>query len=385
MLLIRDYGVAGWWAFAIPNVVGAAALAWVIRSKGHSEQLVQAHRPAIRLFSIVTLAFHVFFIRWIMLSLISMPAASPWAKSIGNDVFCLWPAVVILPFLLIYFAFRGRADRWVAAGVLLISLLIAWIGFRELRLQLYNQFYYGWPPQYGVPSSISLAPTDLPYLAAVMVFGFLLCPYLDQTFHRARQRSIHPRPAFALGFGVFFAAMIVMTLGYSHWLYNYFISLDNSALPSIWGLGMGLLVYIHLLMQSGITMELHLRDMTRPDGHELKIPAAIWLALAYAGGIFASLANPDGEGTYRIFMGFYALIFPAYVLICMQPWRKVTAAPGVRQWAFFAGAVLLAGPLFLMGITGENRMPMFCGLLFVLVLAAAERVLPAIAMRNASR
>jgi hypothetical protein len=383
VLLIRDYGVAGWWAFAIPNVIGAAAMGWIIRSRVHSEQLVQAHRPVIRLFSVVTVAFHVFFVRWMMSQLAAIDDPG-WVRAIASGpTHYIWPVVLILPFLSIYCIGRGRGDRAVAIAVLFVSSVIAMVGAKYgLLAGLYDPYRNSSslmaPRMEGTKS-----PIDLIYLTFVMVFGFLLCPYLDQTFHRARQKAPNPRRTFALGFGVFFLAMIVMTLGYSVWFGNLHLV---SSVWLRWTLGwtvpLGALIWAHLMVQSGITMELHLRDATRSDGRELTVAAAVSLALAYAGGIFASLANSNGEDTYRIFMGFYALIFPAYVLICMQPWRKVTAAPSARQWTFFTGAVLLAGPFFLMGITGENRLPMFCGLLVVLVMAAAERMWPLLAGRN---
>src|SRR3954471_24793497 len=31
VLLIRDYGPSMWWAFAVPNVIGAAAMGWILR------------------------------------------------------------------------------------------------------------------------------------------------------------------------------------------------------------------------------------------------------------------------------------------------------------------------------------------------------------------
>ena len=52
------------------------------------------------------------------------------------------------------------------------------------------------------------------------LFGFALCPYLDLTFHRARQSLAgrDAKTAFGVGFGVLFALMILFTLGYSGWL-----------------------------------------------------------------------------------------------------------------------------------------------------------------------
>src|SRR3954466_11135783 len=62
VLLIRDYGLAGWWVFAVPNVIGAAAMGTVLRDAQASRRLVAAHRTACRWFSIVTICFHGFFI-----------------------------------------------------------------------------------------------------------------------------------------------------------------------------------------------------------------------------------------------------------------------------------------------------------------------------------
>src|SRR5688572_33083294 len=60
VLLIRDYGNWSWVIFAVPNVVGAAAMGWVLRD-GQSELLVAQHRQAIDAFSFVTATFQIFF------------------------------------------------------------------------------------------------------------------------------------------------------------------------------------------------------------------------------------------------------------------------------------------------------------------------------------
>jgi hypothetical protein len=151
---------------------------------------------------------------------------------------------------------------------------------------------------------------------------------------------------------------------------------------------MALILMLHFSVQALVTMSLHWPDATRPGkpgfGPITFLSGCVALAVGFS--IWSQcLKRVNPEIIYRLFLGPYALIFPAYVLICMQPWRKVTAAPCLRQWVFFAGAVILAGPFFLMGITGENRLPMFCGLLVVLVMATAERVLPAISVRKSGR
>ena len=65
VLLTRDYGLAGWIVFALPNCFGAAAMAWFLARPGASERIVTEHRTATLAFSAVTLAFHAFFLAWL--------------------------------------------------------------------------------------------------------------------------------------------------------------------------------------------------------------------------------------------------------------------------------------------------------------------------------
>ena len=43
VLLVRDYGIWGWIVFAVPNVLGAAAMGWVLRSRSSSRHILIAH------------------------------------------------------------------------------------------------------------------------------------------------------------------------------------------------------------------------------------------------------------------------------------------------------------------------------------------------------
>src|SRR5947199_7998526 len=73
VLLVRDYGLGGWFVFAIPNVIGAAAMGWVLARPGASERLSTEHRTACVAFSAITLAFHAFFLAWLALRVIPLP------------------------------------------------------------------------------------------------------------------------------------------------------------------------------------------------------------------------------------------------------------------------------------------------------------------------
>src|SRR6185295_11012918 len=64
VLLVRDYGVWGWVVFAVPNVIGAAAMGWVLRSPEQSARITAAHQRACRAFSLATIAFQVYFAGW---------------------------------------------------------------------------------------------------------------------------------------------------------------------------------------------------------------------------------------------------------------------------------------------------------------------------------
>src|SRR3954469_1337029 len=67
VLLVREYGVWAWVIFAIPNCIGAAAMGWTRRTPTQSRDMVVAHAAACRVFSLVTIAFHVFVVGWIII------------------------------------------------------------------------------------------------------------------------------------------------------------------------------------------------------------------------------------------------------------------------------------------------------------------------------
>src|SRR4029079_12438831 len=65
VLLVRDYGVWGWIVFAVPNVVGAAAVGWLYRCRD-GLPVTEAHARVISLFSLVTAGFQIFFACWVI-------------------------------------------------------------------------------------------------------------------------------------------------------------------------------------------------------------------------------------------------------------------------------------------------------------------------------
>src|SRR5438045_2624614 len=62
VLLVREYGSWGWVIFAIPNVLGAATMGWILRDARDSERFAAAHRHALTTFSFVIVSFQIFFV-----------------------------------------------------------------------------------------------------------------------------------------------------------------------------------------------------------------------------------------------------------------------------------------------------------------------------------
>jgi hypothetical protein len=91
-----------------------------------------------------------------------------------------------------------------------------------------------------------------------------------------------------------------------------------------------------------------------------------------AGDSLLSRVHSDlrvGEIVYRVFMGLYGLVFPAYVLCCMVPvhvrGRRVTG-PTSGRVAFFIAGVLCAMPFYWLGFMERQTWWVLAGIGVVL-------------------
>ena len=329
VLLIRDMGLWGWIVFAVPNVIGAALMGWVLKSPESSQHLIASHGPACRAFSTVTIAFHVFFILWFVPRLIGLPAAS--------TTFALAAIYLLLTFA------RPAFDLALSPLVWLFSIVMFALFFRT--------------PAAVIPSHSLLPGTDALFLAPACILGFALCPYLDLTFHRTRQALPNPaqsRFAFGLGFGVIFLLMIVFSALYAN-------ALDPLLAPD-WRAHLrpffGKIIAAHMIVQAAFTMALHARSLATSRITPVGVFGLIVLCqIAIFAAIYAAVAprlfNLDfGELTYRLFMSFYGLLFPAYVWIIMVP-RPTTRS--AQPKILTALAILIAAPMFWLGFI-QNQM-----------------------------
>ena len=357
LILIRDFGWAGWVVFAVPNVVGAAAMGWVLRAEGRSEALVEAHRPVMQLFSLVTIAFHAAFVMQVLAPVADgLHVAKYVPLLLALACVCAGGRLGVATSILVYAASAGIFANAIAAGV------------PERALA-------------AMPVPLK-SPWEALFMLPVCVFGFLLCPYMDLTFHRARQESGRGAPlAFGLGFGVLFLAMIVGTPLYGELFWGQSSRVDALKLAPY-----ALLVF-HVAVQLFFTVGAHVSASGTPTSRGTR--ASVWsvvgmaIFLAALGAVmFRGSSSPapllaesgnDPVIWYRFFMAAYGLLFPAYVLICMIPRRGMKVAkPSVRAILIWLGACCVATPFYWVGFMDRHTTWLVPGVLLVL----AARLIP---------
>lgn len=311
VIMFNRYGWAGFLAFAVPNVLGCAGMGYVLGSRGASERIVGSHRTALGGFSLITIAFHAFFLSWLFAELTPFTderLIAPILLALGALIVGI--AIGLLPL---------TSMMWLvfAAAVYAVSLL----AFISYGLGAHDTFPTG-----------DRDSSELIALAPIIAFGFLLCPYLDATFHRARQESPSTH-AFGV-FGVTFAVMILFT-------------------PFLWFSAESLrpLAFAHLLAQSIFTVGAHTREIREaklvccPKRRRIYLSLAVLVAAAYpALRAFFTNAGSLGESLYLRFLVFYGLAFPLYVLLFVG--RGKTWAPTTRLLVIAGGLALLLAPFY---------------------------------------
>lgn len=322
VLLVRDFGLLGWAVFAVPNVIGAASVGFVMRSSRQSAEFTLKHRRAVAAFTVVTLALQCFALGWLTTSI-----RGGWVG-----------------FLVTFFvAIVGYFGKTLSPAAQVGWAVLTWLLSATVGVVLLAGGFL------SVPATSVEAPLGLVGLAAACALGFLLCPYLDVSLQAARQAAgDRAKLAFGLGYGLFFLVMIALTLGYAIHLPG----LMKASFGNFIGLA-AVLIVAHLAAQVLFTNAAHLSALTRladAAGDESIRPNLAWLALV----VFAALAGwmagalndfsvmpvgyAPGELVYRAFLTFYGLLFPAYLLL------------GFGRW--FWTSVVLAAPWFALGFFG---------------------------------
>jgi len=341
VILCREFGWAGWAAFAVPNVVGAAGMGLVLRRRGASEEMLEGHWRAGSWFSAATIAFQAFFITWVCGF-----TFGDWLGWYGGVAGA--GVMTAIGLGLARLGSRGWGVAGAAAWLLSVGMLVM------ASLTGDGQFV-------RPASSGASAWTGLLFVAPVCVFGFALCPYLDLTFHRVRRETPGRAgdAAFVLGFGGLFLVMIVATLLYAQ-------GIISNGWWSFYLVG-------HMLLQTGFTVGAHVRERAALSHGSRRAgvvnagltPLLGGVALGLVPGAALHPTYAAGETIYVVFMALYGLVFPGYVWLVMGPRRR-----GALAW--WAGAVVIASPMFWMGFVEREWWWLGPGLAVVLGARALQ-------------
>lgn len=312
-ILLRDYGWPGFLVFAIPNVAGCAAFGYLIGSAERSRRFVAARPALMRWFSIVTVAYHFFFLCWVAPRL--FPTWSPELQT----------GAVAVTLMIALVAARVRWAWWplIGVGAWIASFVLVDLQYRG-GVNLVKEF----------PAK---QLSEIVWLTPIMAFGFLLCPLADLTFHRALQET-NRRETF-LVFASAFSVMILLTCAYA-----------PEALFEV-----GPLIAAHLLLQSAFTVAVHVRAWfeAKPPGGEQGAAGVAALAAAGA-GLLASRELIDGESMYLRFLVFYGLLAPLLLIFPVR--RRVPGESAAQRWRRLAPALMVFPgiPLFEIGFVDRR-------------------------------
>lgn len=344
ILLVRDFGLWGWIAFAVPNVLGAMAMGLLLQSPGQALRVCAKHRYACSVFSAWTRVFHM-----VVLPVVVLALLGPWV---------LWPVLAVVVLAILWPRWRtkqpmgfGRQTFWAGLLAALTALMLVWC----------NNLPGAWGGV-GFDTPTRLSRTDLWLFIPASVLGFVLCPWLDRTFYRTRIElpNAAGRTAFVIGFGLVFFISIVFALMYAGVLQPLFSTTQftevRAMVPIMWWTPLAMF----LLLQGVYTTAVHSVNVGGGDGPArnrdiktfeakalltfggLSLAGIITLALGWWPAAMLGGLTPFEVG-YRIFLMMYGSMFPAYVWLCMLPtWRPLTLRP---KWAVALPTMVIILPM----------------------------------------
>jgi hypothetical protein len=311
IILIDRYGLAGFFMFAVPNIIGCTAFGYILRTPERSERLVEKYRGALASFAVITIAFHVFFLALV-------------ARYLIPDIPAWWmialPALVLFSSVLISLL-PNHLWPILATALWLLSVGIG-ISF--------------WPGSLDVEATHTHPWQEVLWLLPITTFGFFLCPYLDPTFHRALQSS-PSKHSFGV-FGLTFAVMIGLTYLY------------RDALIA----GIAAVIVIHIISQAVFTISAHIREGWLCEVRTRR--ALFGIGTIIACSIAIMIAHREHENIlamandYLRFFVFYGLLFPGVVAAFVWTNKKFTPLRVV----LFTLVALLSLPLLEAGYIGGS-------------------------------
>ncbi|MCH2141562.1 MAG: hypothetical protein MK077_00995 [Phycisphaerales bacterium] len=324
VLLMQWFGWSGFLLIALPNCIGAAAMGLLLGSPEASRQFCARHATLMKWFEKVTIGFHLVFLaiigRW-------------WLDPEGHLAIWLLPLAAITIASALSIAPR---QWWPAMGA---------IAFACGGLVVFNANQ----PDVAVVWTGTRSIMDLGWMAPIFCIGFILCPWLDGPFHRARQETDGPWSSLILG--IAFACMLLVTASYS-WI-------GPSAISNA--------VIAWLIGQSIFTMAANMREMRHGVGQAIvRIP---WLVeIAVVGCIVFVCFKPTWlqcTDLYLRWLSLYGLVFP---LLAIAWCRRQSPRPNTAHIIRVTLLILIASGL---GEVGFIHGPAWVGAIAVVPVLAA--------------
>jgi hypothetical protein len=325
IVLGQMFGWPGIVAFAVPNILGCTLFGY-LRSRERSMAETRDHALAMAFFSAATVAYQLFFVGWLGGPVASEAMGSTPADGTMLCVFAVGIAALALAHL-------PRPALWALAALGFVASLATFA-------------FLPWGRMNPLPASGEYSLAQLGFVLPTIVFGFMLSPNLDLTFHRARQEvPAGARPTNFLVFGLGFATMLVLTVSYLR-------APQGLTIPA---------VRAHIVLQLVLTSALHLSEIRGTLLGGRTRAALIFGALAV--GLGAALLAPSKD-TYLRFLGLYGLLFPAYAALAL----RTVGRPSL--WALVGLGVVVAAVVPILDDAFLNGPGLAAPLAVILPLAA---------------
>ena len=217
IILIDRYGWAGFFVFAVPNVIGCTAFGYILRTPERSKVIVHKYRGALASFAVITIAYQAFFLAIV-------------ARYFIADIPTWW--MIVLPAIMFG---AGLCICFLPNRLLPILAALAWCTSIGIGISV-------WPGSLHLEATQAHSWQEVIWFLPITTFGFLLCPYLDPTFHKALQSS-PSKHSFGV-FGLTFALMLGLTCLYR----------------DVMVVGFATIILVHILSQSIFTVGVHIRE-----------------------------------------------------------------------------------------------------------------------------
>ena len=341
-LLLGQYGWMGFLAFAVPNVLGCAAFGYVLRRED-AAALRQRLGGWTRAFTLVTIAFQCWF----------AGAMLPWPVAIA-----VIPGGLLLGSQL---GSRGWLTAAVAAAVVTVACFTTAFTTPIMQFMQFMQIM-----QFTqLPWQGTLPEEGLFFLAPAIALGFLACPYLDLTFHRALEESPSKH-----SFAIFGAAFACTLLGIA--------TIWNPQSLSV-PVSMGLVVLWSV--QMAFTIGAHARESWFPLNAAFRTKRTALLALCFVALGAGWIMRLPAEGSlgsldeaYTRWLVFYGLVFPFFLLF------RLRGVP--TSWSWLAIAASL--PCYELGFIRHETIWLILPLGLLVVLLIARLAKDGVKENNAS-